>query len=421
MKEEQGVCLESRSLFCDASPPTMAFEYNKSSPFGRAHGDILSRVNDKDLQPDDSTRIVAELKSRGNAAFKAKRPEEAHLLYSAALHLDQQNFALFGNRSAVNEMMGKGDEALKDAQSATAIKPEWAKGFFRQGKAFACLKRYRESTTAYEQALSLEPDSKMLKKSVSKARAAELKAKEVAAAKANSDAEKKTKVVMAPPTVTSVTSSSSTTSNSSNSSSGNNDGADLSMKGYKKTKDGKTTSFFHMDIDDTAKALIGSIAPKKMVNAPVDDPELMAQGASAWNKGGTYEERNCNDWAESYLRAQLTAVQERSGVGSNAVTFTKINSFEGDCNVVLRQGKKRYVFDYEMTVGFDVLDGKGTVLGKGEWICNDFNSEAEGDCDVLITASSGKDQIKGWLKKKGIEEIINAVWTNFVTEYRKVH
>ena len=98
-------------------------------------------------------------------------------------------------------MMGKGDEALKDAQSATAIKPEWAKGFFRQGKAFACLKRYRESTTAYEQALSLEPDSKMLKKSVSKARAAELKAKEVAAAKANSDAEKKTKVVMAPPTV----------------------------------------------------------------------------------------------------------------------------------------------------------------------------------------------------------------------------
>ena len=172
----------------------MAFEYNKSSPFGRAHGDILSRVNDKDLQPDDSTRIVAELKSRGNAAFKAKRPEEAHLLYSAALHLDQQNFALFGNRSAVNEMMGKGDEALKDAQSATTIKPEWAKGFFRQGKAFACLKRYRESTTAYEQALSLEPDSKMLKKSVSKAKAAELKAKEVAAAKANSDAGKKTKV-----------------------------------------------------------------------------------------------------------------------------------------------------------------------------------------------------------------------------------
>jgi hypothetical protein len=227
---------------------------------------------------------------------------------------------------------------------------------------------------------------------------------------------------MAPPTVTSVTSSSSsTTSSSSSSSSGNNDGADLSMKGYKKTKDGKTTSFFHMDIDDTAKALIGSIAPKKMVNAPVDDPELISQGASAWNKGGTYEERNCNDWAESYLRAQLTAVQARSGVGSNAVTFTKINSFEGDCNVVLRQGKKRYVFDYEMTVGFDVLDGEGTVLGKGEWICNDFNSEAEGDCDVLITASSGKDQIKGWLKKKGIEEIINAVWTDFVTEYRKVH
>ena len=144
----------------------MPFDYNKSSPFGRAHGDILSRVNEKELQVEDQERIVAELKSRGNAAFKSKRPEEAHLLYSAAIHVDDTNWAIFGNRSAVNEMMGKGTEALEDAKAASSIKPDWAKGFFRQGKAYACLKRYRESTQAFEQALSLEPDSKMLKKSV---------------------------------------------------------------------------------------------------------------------------------------------------------------------------------------------------------------------------------------------------------------
>ena len=53
---------------------------------------------------------------------------------------------------------------LIDANSATKIKPDWAKGFFRKGKAYACLKRYRECVEAYEQALSLDPDSKMLQK-----------------------------------------------------------------------------------------------------------------------------------------------------------------------------------------------------------------------------------------------------------------
>ena len=97
----------------------MSFHYNKTSPFGRAHGDILSRVDS--TTEEDKEKVVAELKSRGNAAFKSKRPEEAHLLYSAALHIDDQNWAIFGNRSAVNEMMGKGEEALEDANSAT----EW--------------------------------------------------------------------------------------------------------------------------------------------------------------------------------------------------------------------------------------------------------------------------------------------------------
>ena len=39
------------------------------------------------------------------------------------------------------------------------------------------------------------------------------------------------------------------------------------MKGYKRTSDGRVTSFFHTELDDQAKELIGDIAPKRIEKA----------------------------------------------------------------------------------------------------------------------------------------------------------
>ena len=39
------------------------------------------------------------------------------------------------------------------------------------------------------------------------------------------------------------------------------------QKGYKTTADGRTTSFFHREIDDEAKRLIGNISPKRISNS----------------------------------------------------------------------------------------------------------------------------------------------------------
>lgn len=71
------------------------------------------------------------------------------------------------------------------------------------------------------------------------------------------------------------------------------------VRGYKKTKDGRTTTFFHRDIDDEAKKLIGSIAPKKIDPVKLKNNNDQDKGdGSAWNKGGTYEEKNISDWAK---------------------------------------------------------------------------------------------------------------------------
>merc|ERR1712188_173022 len=38
------------------------------------------------------------------------------------------------------------------------------------------------------------------------------------------------------------------------------------VRGYKKTKDGRTTSYFTRELDEEAKSLIGDITPKRIVS-----------------------------------------------------------------------------------------------------------------------------------------------------------
>ena len=81
--------------------------------------------------PEKKQNLLDEIKSRGNAAFKGKRLDEADLLYTRAIEIDPKVHSFFGNRSATRLGMGKFQEALEDAQSAIEVEPNWAKGYFR--------------------------------------------------------------------------------------------------------------------------------------------------------------------------------------------------------------------------------------------------------------------------------------------------
>ena len=76
----------------------------------------------------------------------------------------------------------------------------------------------------------------------------------------------------------------------------------------------------------------------------------------------------------------------------------------------------------ELKVLFDIFStDSGDVVGSGELTCNDFNSEAEGECDMTISMKTGKEQLKTWLKKKAVEKMVNDLWLTFCTEFRSQH
>jgi len=144
------------------------------------------------------------------------------------------------------------------------------------------------------------------------------------------------------------------------------------LKGYKTLASGKKTSFFHNELDAETKALIGSIAPKKIevaeANAPSPHPvAIEAEGgaagsaasiaSSAWNHAGTMEERDTTEWCKQRLESLLQEAEysfQGGETGSIIVKTKLIKDTEGDSQVVITRGKKRYLFDFSCTIELEL-------------------------------------------------------------------
>ncbi|KAJ2775676.1 hypothetical protein H4R18_005961, partial [Coemansia javaensis] len=77
---------------------------------------------------------------------------------------------LFSNRSAAAYALGKFAAADSDAGRAIALRPAWAKGYFRRGEALLALGRVREAYTFYRRAVALEPHDMHARVSCERAR-----------------------------------------------------------------------------------------------------------------------------------------------------------------------------------------------------------------------------------------------------------
>ena len=147
------------------------------------------------------------------------------------------------------------------------------------------------------------------------------------------------------------------------------------MRGYKKTKDGRTTSYFTREVSEEEKTLLQQAAGPKLIgsatssaattptasSAPTPIPANNVQessttggtaAASAWNQAGTWEEKDTSAWCTSCLKKHLTAA---AVPGIYSAKVKEVKDCSGDASVVLTRGKKRYVFDYDLTLKFDVL------------------------------------------------------------------
>uniref|UniRef100_A0A7S2Y0T9 Hsp70-Hsp90 organising protein n=1 Tax=Fibrocapsa japonica TaxID=94617 RepID=A0A7S2Y0T9_9STRA len=105
-------------------------------------------------------------KELGNAAFRNGDMKGAIEWFTKAIDLDLDSsnpsgkaHTFYSNRAAAYSKLDQHAEALGDAEKCVALKPDWGKGYSRQGLALIRLGRYKEARDAYKTGMQKDPQN----------------------------------------------------------------------------------------------------------------------------------------------------------------------------------------------------------------------------------------------------------------------
>lgn len=158
------------------------------------------------------------------------------------------------------------------------------------------------------------------------------------------------------------------------------------MRGYKKTADGRTTSYFTRELSEEEKRALGDIAPKRIDNGsttpePITPmPSQRVSTGSAWNAAGTWEEKDTTEWCKGQLDKRLREVAVHTS--RVHIEISEVDELTGEASVALTAGKKRYIFDFHAKLKYQITDlDAEKVIAKGNVrlpdICSTHHEELE--------------------------------------------
>ncbi|XP_042243932.1 uncharacterized protein si:dkey-33c12.4 [Thunnus maccoyii] len=118
-------------------------------------------IKEKTMDPtaEEYAKRSRELAGIGNRLAASGQYGVAVKCFTDAIKYNPKEFKLFGNRSLCYERMQQYENALRDADLALSMEPNWVKGLFRKGKALCGLKRYYEASLVYKEVLKLDSKS----------------------------------------------------------------------------------------------------------------------------------------------------------------------------------------------------------------------------------------------------------------------
>jgi hypothetical protein len=340
--------------------------------------------------------LVEELKSRAKGCLSSKNYPEAITLYSKGIHVCTDNAALsilHANRSMCYLNMSKTAEAVNDATDAIRLDANYIKAYYRLAMAQMQANQYQLAKEALQQGLKLKGDDKELSEQLkrvedrlanpttasSPAAAPPRAMNKVSVAHSPSSSKPVTSSTVPKPAAPKPDTSKPQASSSSKKKSAeeddepDEDDEDLkNVRGYKKTADGRTTTFFNRDLDENTKALIGNIAPKKLEGAQGEVITTGTTVGSAWNAAGTYEEKILTPWVISFLTTEFSHLSQelpnekldasvRSTVSSVLIESTGTENMNGHAQVTVARGKTKHMCDFSMNIKWTV-----TVTNKEE-------------------------------------------------------
>ena len=353
-----------------------------SGGLGNYHADVLGAVPDG---ADAIGRLTEEIKQRAAGSIKQGNYPEAITLYSKAIEVQQQQGSesvvavLRANRSMCHLKMGNNQLAHEDAEAAIAKDAAYIKGYYRNGMALVALKKLNQARDTFAAGLALKPEDREIREQLEKLSGMEATTPAQAPAQAQAPAPTAAPAsgrgVEAASSKSADGASASTSASAADKDEGEIDGV---FRGYKKTSDGRTTTFFNRELDAATKKLIGDIAPKRLDAEVSAVPITSTAGGSAWNTAGTFESVNWTRWATDRLKELLLSVAVTPDACAVTVTEAKL---EGDAEIVSNRGKVKRIYDFSLTLKWSL--GAEASVATGVMEVRDVTADEDyevGDC-----------------------------------------
>lgn len=390
-----------------------------SNPFAsNRHADVLSEV------PSDEAgklRLVEEVKNRAKGAFQQKDMPSAELLYGKAIEVlnslpEKREAVLYSNRAMVRLNLNKPEEALEDCKQCLSLDAGNVKAWHRKAESLVRLNEWDEAIAAAQEGVKLDPANASFAKMIEKATADKAKDAEDKARLKSDAQDARVELHNASTAREPVKRPKERT--------GDADDEDTSMRGYKKTADGRTTSYFHTEISEEAKRLIseqGFGKPQKL-DAPAEEAAVEGKG-SAWNRAGTYEEKGMMKWVQDQLNARLKDISfDVPTVAGSSIRTTGVEDVKGEANISSSRGKRRFLLDVTCKVLFEVQVEAGR--GSGKFVISDFNADEEPEVSVEVspdTPPAAREVLDAFAKPagQGLQPLVRSALASFVTDYKQ--
>lgn len=380
---------------------------------GSIHDDVYNANPSDD---ESKRRLMDEIKNRAKGSLSTRNFPEAVKLYTKGieLNIENANAILLSNRSMCYYNLGCFAEALMDAESSLSLDPSYAKAYYRKGVALISLKENKKAEEAFREGLKLVPSDKDFLAQLEKTE------RLIQLTQSPPPPPPPTKVNTSKSSSASAVSASAATQNKLGDDSAaaaiddaDEDDIDASkLRGYKKTVDGKTTTYFHNELDANTKALIGDIAPKKIEGVcATATPTNTAEG-SAWNAAGTWEEKVFTPWATQRLTELLKHASVT--IDGSVVTVSEVKSVEGDAQITLMRGRRKHIYDFKAELEWAVK-GEGSDT-TGKIIITDIT----GDEDYEFQVEGGRELSAGLLRSRnsGLQLALRAALSSFCAEFK---
>lgn len=375
------------------------------------HSDVLSA---QPVDDEDKRRLVAELKNRAKSSIKSKNWPEAISLYKKGIevsprHDTEELSILNANISMCQLSMEKADDALMSADAALGFNKQYIKAYYRKAMALIKLRKLQAAKQALLDGLELKADDVELNSQL-------LKVDKDILEQGVEKLDEKVPIVTAS---ASRSSSAAAMKSSPSASVGESVGEVVAddedagiVRGYKKTSDGRTTSYFNHELDDQTRKLIGDIRPKRLEVLEEKKPDGLAPGSSVWNSAGTFESVSHTPYAVQRITELLSSEDmfHTDSASGSSIRVKSLKDIVGDAEITMLRGKRKHIYDFQLTIRWELSSASGRSV-EGDLVVADVTADQDYDfasvtvdgevpADLSSLVASQAKGDKGMLRKK---------------------